>query len=100
MNKKLLTTLTTVALIGMSFVFLLSSAVTVLFLCGIIKNESVPYLCFAVSMLINTVVIIANCYVSKEDMRENITNGKGFAAFLISVSIIWFVSFLLFIFLK
>lgn len=103
MDKKILTKLRVITLIGMPLVFLLSAVMTGLFLCGVIKNENVPYLYFAVSMLVNTIGIFADFFVSKEDMREAVpkwTQGKGFAAFAILSGIIWFVSFLIFIILK
>ena len=103
MNKKILTKLRVITLIGMPFVFLLSAVMTILFLCGVIGNESVPYLYFSASMLVNTIGIFADFFVSKEDMREampNFTKGKGFAAFVISSGVIWFVSFLMFVVLK
>lgn len=103
MNKEILIKLRVITVVGLPFVLQLSAVMTGLFLCGVIKNENVPYLYFAVSMLVNTIGIFADFFVSKEDMREavpNFTKGKGFAAFAILSSIIWFVSFLMFIVLK
>lgn len=103
MSKEILIKLRVVTVVGLPFVLLLSAVMTGLFLCGVIKNESIPYLYFAVSMLVNTIGIFADFFVSKEDMREampNFTKGRGFAAFIISSGVIWFVSFLMFIILK
>ena len=74
-----------------------------MFLCGVIRNESVPYLFFAVLMLVNTIGIIADFYVKNEDIREAIpkwTQDRGFPAFVIASGVLWFVSFLMFIILK
>lgn len=103
MSKEILIKLRVITVVGLPFVVLLSAVMTGLFLCGVIKNESIPYLYFAVSMLMNTIGIFADFFVSKEDMREampNFTKGRGFAAFVISSGVIWFVSFLMFIILK
>lgn len=103
MSKEILIKLRVITVVGLPFVVRLSAVMTGLFLCGVIKNESVPYLYFAVSMLVNTIGIFADFFVSKEDMREampNFTKGRGFAAFVISSGVIWFVSFLMFIILK
>lgn len=103
MDKKILTKLRVITLIGMPLVFLLSAVMTIMFLCGVIRNESVPYLCFAVSMLMNTVGLIVNFYVKNEDMREAMpkwTQGRGFPAFVITSAVLWFVSFLMFVILK
>lgn len=103
MNKEILIKLRVITVVGLPFVLLLSAIMTGLFLCGVIRNESVPYLYFAVSMLVNTIGIFADFFVSKEDMREampNFTKGRGFAAFVISSGVIWFVSFLMFVILK
>ncbi|MCI7232414.1 MAG: hypothetical protein MR546_00650 [Oscillospiraceae bacterium] len=103
MSKEILIKLRVITVVGLPFVVLLSAVMTGLFLCGVIKNESIPYLYFAVSMLVNTIGIFADFFVSKEDMREampNFTKGRGFAAFVISSGVIWFVSFLMFIILK
>lgn len=103
MSKEILIKLRVITVVGLPFVVLLSAVMMGLFLCGVIKNESVPYLYFAVSMLVNTIGIFADFFVSKEDMREampNFTKGRGFAAFVISSGVIWFVSFLMFIILK
>lgn len=103
MNKEILIKLRVITVVGLPFVLLLSAIMTGLFLCGVIRNESVPYLYFAVSMLVNTIGIFADFFVSKEDMREampNFTKGRGFAAFVISSGVIWFVSFLMFVVLK
>ena len=103
MSKEILIKLRVITVVGLPFVVLLSAVMTGLFLCGVIKNESVPYLYFAVSMLVNTIGIFADFFVSKEDMREampNFTKGRCFAAFVISSGVIWFVSFLMFIILK
>lgn len=82
---------------------LLSAVMTAMFLCGVIRNESVPYLFFAVLMLVNTIGIIADFYVKNEDIREAIpkwTQDRGFPAFVIASGVLWFVSFLMFIILK
>lgn len=103
MSKEILIKLRVITVVGLPFVVLLSAVMTGLFLCGVIKNESIPYLYFAVSMLVNTIGIFADFFVSKEDMREampNFTKGRGFAAFVISSGVIWFVRFLMFIVLK
>lgn len=103
MSKEILIKLRVITVVGLPFVVLLSAVMTGLFLCGVIKNESVPYLYFAVSMLVNTIGIFADFFVSKEDMREAMpkwTQGRGFPAFVIASVILWFVSFLMFIILK
>ncbi|MCI7499958.1 MAG: hypothetical protein SOT68_07615 [Oscillospiraceae bacterium] len=103
MSKEILIKLRVITVVGLPFVLLLSAVMTGLFLCGVIKNESIPYLYFAVSMLVNTVGLIADFFVKNEDVREampNFTKGRGFAAFVISSGVIWFVSFLMFIILK
>lgn len=103
MSKEILIKLRVITVVGLPFVVLLSAVMTGLFLCGVIKNESIPYLYFAVSMLVNTIGIFADFFVKNEDMREampNFTKGRGFAAFVISSGVIWFVSFLMFIILK
>lgn len=103
MSKEILIKLRVITVVGLPFVVLLSAVMTGLFLCGVIKNESIPYLYFAVSMLMNTIGIFADFFVSKEDMREAMpkwTQGRGFPAFVIASVILWFVSFLMFIILK
>lgn len=103
MNKEVLIKLKVITLVGMPFVFLLSAVMTALFLCGVIKNESIPYLYFAISMFVNTLGIIANFYVKNEDMRKTMpswTKGKGFPAFVIVSSVLWLAGFLMFIILK
>lgn len=103
MNKEMLIKLRVITVVGLPFVLLLSAVMTIMFLCGIIGNESVPYLYFAVSMLVNTVGLIADLFVKNEDMREAMpkwTQGRSFPAFVISSGVIWFVSFLMFIILK
>ena len=103
MSKEILIKLRVITVVGLPFVVLLSAVMTGLFLCGVIKNESVPYLYFAVSMLVNTIGIFADFFVSKEDMREAMpkwTQDRGFPAFVIASVILWFVSFLMIIVLK
>lgn len=103
MSKEILIKLRVITVVGLPFVLLLSAVMTIMFLCGVIGSESVPYLYFAVSMLVNTVGLIVNFYVKNEDMREampNFTKGRGFAAFVIASVVLWFVSFLMFIVLK
>lgn len=70
MSKEILIKLRVITVVGLPFVLLLSAVMTIMFLCGVIGNESVPYLYFAVSMLMNTVGLIVNFYVKNEDMRE------------------------------
>ena len=97
MSKEILIKLRVITVVGLPFVLLLSAVMTIMFLCGVIRNESVPYLYFAVSMLVNTVGLIA------EDMREampKLTQGRGFPAFVITSAVLWFVSFLMFVILK
>ena len=103
MNKKVLIKLRVITVVGLPFVLLLSAVMTIMFLCGVIRNESVPYLYFAVSMLVNTVGLIADFFVKNEDMREAMPKwiqGRGFPAFVIASVVLWFVSFLMFIILK
>ncbi len=103
MIKKALIRFRVIALAGLPFVLLLSAVMTIMFLCGVIRNESVPYLCFAVSMLVNTVGLIVNFYVKNEDMREAMPKwiqGRGFPTFVIASVVLWFVSFLMFIIFK
>ena len=103
MNKEILIKLRVITVLGLPFVLLLSAVMTIMFLCGVIGNESVPYLYFAVSMLVNTVGLIADLFVKNEDMREampKLTQGRGFPAFFIASVVLWFVSFLMFIILK
>ena len=103
MSKEILIKLRVITVVGLPFVLLMSAVMTIIFLCGVIRNESVPYLCFAVSMLVNTVGLIVNFYVKNEDMREampKLTQGRGFPAFVIASVVLWFVSFLMFIVLK
>ena len=49
MRKEILIKLRVVTVVGLPFVLLLSAVMTIMFLCGVIRNESVPYLYFAVS---------------------------------------------------
>ena len=103
MRKEILIKLRVITVVGLPFVVLLSAVMTGLFLCGVIKNESVPYLYFAVSMLVNTVGLIADLFVKNEDMREAMPKwiqGRGFPAFVIASVVLWFVSFLMFVVLK
>lgn len=103
MSKEILIMLRVITVVGLPFVLLLSAVMTIMFLCGVIGNESVPYLYFAVSMLVNTVGLIADLFVKNEDIREAMpkwTQGRGFPAFVIASAVLWFVSFLMFIILK
>lgn len=103
MSKEILIKLRVVTVVGLPFVLLMSAVMTIMFLCGVIGNESVPYLYFAVSMLVNTVGLIADLFVKNEDMREAMpkwTQGRGFPAFVIASAVLWFVSFLMFVILK
>lgn len=103
MSKEILIKLRVITVVGLPFVLLMSAVMTIIFLCGVIGNESVPYLYFAVSMLMNTVGLIADLFVKNEDMREAMpkwTQGRGFPAFVIASAILWFVSFLMFVILK
>lgn len=63
MSKEILIKLRVVTVVGLPFVLLLSAVMTIMFLCGVIRNESVPYLYFAASMLVNTVGLIADLFV-------------------------------------
>ncbi|MGN0637263.1 MAG: hypothetical protein ACI4J0_02735 [Huintestinicola sp.] len=103
MNRNVLIKLRVISLIALPFLFLLSAVLTVLFLCGISANEDIPYLCFAAAMLINSVNIITNLYVKKEDMDNALPQrlrGKGFMVFWIVTAAVWLISYVLFVFLK
>ena len=103
MSKEILIKLRVITVVGLPFVLLMSAVMTELFLCGVIGNESVPYLCFAVSMLVNIVGIITDYFVKNEDIREAMpkwTQGRGFPAFVIASAVLWLVSFLMFVILK
>lgn len=103
MSKEILIKLRAITVVGLPFVLLLSAVMTIMFLCGVIRNESVPYLYFAVSMLVNIVGIITDYFVKNEEMREAMpkwTQGRGFPAFVIASAVLWFVSFLMFVILK
>lgn len=102
MNRNASIKLRVILLISLPILFLLSAVLTVLFLCGIIANEDIPYLCFALSMLLNSVGIITNAYV-KKDMDKAIPkklSGKGFMIFWIVTAAVWLISYVLFVFLK
>lgn len=103
MKQNALIKLRVILMISLPILFLLSAVLSVLFLCGIIANEDIPYLCFALSMLLNSVGIITNIYVKKEDMEKGISkklSGKGFMIFWIVTAAAWLISYLLFVFLK
>lgn len=103
MKKDTLIKLRVISLIALPILFLLSAVLTVLFLCGIYANEDIPYLCFAISMLINSVNIITNVYVNKEDMEKAFPkwlSGKGFMVFWIVTAAVWLISYVMFVFLK
>jgi len=103
MSKEILIRLRVITVVGLPFVFLLAAVMTIMFLCGVIKNESVPYLYFAVSMLVNIVGLITDYFVKNEDIREAMPKwiqGRGFLAFVIASAVLWFVSFLMFVILK
>ena len=103
MERNALIKLRVISIIALLFLFLLSAVLTVLFLCGITQNADIPYLCFALSMLINSVNIITNLYVKKEDMDKvipKILTGKGFMAFWTVTAVIWLISYVVFVFLK
>lgn len=103
MKNNALIKLRVISLIALPVLFLLSAVLTVLFLCGIMQNEDIPYLCFALSILINSVNIITNLYVKKENMDKAIPQmltGKGFMVFWIVTAAVWLISYVLFVFLK
>lgn len=103
MSQKILIKLRVITVVGLPFVVLLSAVMTGLFLCGVIKSESVPYLCFAFLMLVNTVGIITDYFVKNEDIQKAMPKriqGRGFPAFVIASVVLWFVSFLMFVILK
>lgn len=103
MKKDILINLRVISLISLPFLFLLSAVLTVLFLGGIMQNEDIPYLCFALSMLINSVNIITNLYVKKGDMDNALPqrlSGKGFMVFWTVTAAVWLISYVLFVFLK
>ena len=92
-----------ISIVALPILFLLSAVLTVLFLCGIMQNVDIPYLCFALSMLINSVNIITNLYVKKEDMDNDLPQmlkGKGFMVFWTATAAVWLISYVLFVFLK
>ena len=103
MKDSMLIKLRAISLVALPILFLLSAVLTVLFLCGIMANEDIPYLCFALSMLINSVNIITNLYVKKEDMDKalpQMLKGKGFMVFWIATAAVWLISYVMFVFLK
>lgn len=103
MKQNALIKLRVIFLIALPILFLLSGVLTVLFLCGIMQNEDIPYLCFALSMLINSVNIIISLYVKKEDMDKALPqwlSGRGFLVFWIVTAAVWLISYVMFVFLK
>ncbi|MGN1102907.1 MAG: hypothetical protein ACI4RG_11980 [Huintestinicola sp.] len=103
MKDSMLIKLRVISLAALPILFSLSAVLTVLFLCGILRNEDIPYLCFALSMLINSVNIITNLYAKKEDMDKalpQMLKGKGFMVFWIATAAVWLISYVLFVFLK
>lgn len=103
MNKNDLAKLKNIMLFILPFLYLASSAANILFLCGVINNESIPYLGFSVTMLVNSISIILNTACGK-DCADNGTPkliaGKRFLVFDIVSAVMWFVSYVLFVFLK
>lgn len=103
MNKNNLEKLKNVMLFILPFLYLASSAADILFLCGVIKNESIPYIGFSAAMLVNSIFIILNM-LGRKDGTDNGTpkliSGKGFLVFDIVSTVTWFVSYVMFLFLK
>lgn len=88
---------------ALSVLFLLSAVLTVLYLCGIMQNEDIPYLCFALSMLVNSANIILNLYANRSGMENAVPEklaAKPFGVFFLVTAVIWLISYVLFVFLK
>lgn len=103
MKQNALIKLRVFTFISLPLLFLLSAVLTLLFLCGILQNMYIPYLCFILSMLINSVNIITNLYVKKEDTDKALPQwltGRGFMVFWIVTAAVWLISYALFVFFK
>ena len=98
MKKDILIKLRVIFLISLPILFLLSTVLTVLYLCGITENQDVPYLAFSASIALNSVYIIINQYVKKEDMDKIFP--KEYMVFFMITTAAWLISYLLFVFLK
>ena len=103
MNKNNLAKLKNIMLFILPFLYLASSAVNILFLCGVIKNESMPYIGFSAAMLVNSIFIILNMLCGKDGADNGtpkLISGKGFLVFDIVSAVMWFVSYVMFVLLK
>ena len=103
MDKNTLVRFKNITLFMLPFLYLVSSAANILFLCGVMENESIPYIGFSAAMLVNSIFIILNM-LCRKDGADNGTpkliSGKGFLVFDIVSAVTWFVSYVLFLFLK
>lgn len=103
MKKETLRNLRGCIIAGLIILFIVSVVLTVLFLCGIIANEDVVYLCFAISMFLSSGNIILNLYANKAGMENTVPEklaAKPFVVFFLVTAVIWLVSYVMFLFLK
>ena len=104
MKNNILIKFRAITLAALPWLFIISAALMILFLTGVMENDTAAYLGIAVVMLINTAGIIANLYVKKEDMEkafpEKNFKNSAYAVFSIVSGVLWVASYGLMVFLK